>query len=75
MSSSSFLIHSQSFRTNIKSDSFSELILLSYCCLIIQYMKLLFENTFVIFDRFIMGQSLCSSKLKTIQEIKFLHRA
>ena len=31
---------------------FSELILSSYCCLIIQYMEFLFEKTFVIFDRF-----------------------
>ena len=50
MSSSSFLVHSQSFRTNFKSDNFSELILSNYCCLIIQHMEFLFEKTFAIFD-------------------------
>ena len=51
MSSSSFLIHLQSFRTNFKLDNFSELILLNYFCLIIEYMEFLFEKTFVIFNR------------------------
>ena len=51
MRSTSFLIHSQSFRTSSRSDNISELILLSYSCLIIQYMKFLFGKTFLIFDR------------------------
>ena len=51
MSSGSFLIHLQFFRTNFKADNFSELALLNYCCLIIQYMEFLFDKIFVIFDR------------------------
>ena len=48
MSLSSFLIHSQ---LQLKSDKFSELILLNYWCLIIQYIEYWFEKTFAIFDR------------------------
>ena len=44
MSSSSFLVHSQSFQTNFKSDNFSEQILLNYCCLVVQYIEFLFEK-------------------------------
>ena len=36
----------------LKSDNFSEPILLNYCSLILQYMKFLFEKTFFVFDRF-----------------------
>ena len=35
----------------LKVENFLELILLNYCCLIMQYMEVLFEKTFVIFDR------------------------
>ena len=48
MSSSSFLVHPKS---SIEVN-FSELVLLNYCCVIIQYMKFLLEKTFVICDRF-----------------------
>ena len=51
MSSSSFLVHLQSFRTNFKSENFSEIVLLNYCYLIIQDKEFLFEKTFFIFDR------------------------
>ena len=51
MSSISFLVDKQYLRTNFKSDSFSEINLLNYCRLIIQYMEFLFEKNFAIFDR------------------------
>ena len=35
----------------LKLEKFLELILLNYCCLIMQCMEVLFEKTFVIFDR------------------------
>ena len=35
----------------LKLDNFSELILSSFCSLIVQYMEFLFEKTFAIFDR------------------------
>ena len=51
MSSISFLVDKQYLRTNFKSDNFSEINLLNYCRLIIQYMEFLFEKNFAIFDR------------------------
>ena len=42
LNSSSFLVH-----LVLKSDNFSELILLNYCCLIIQYMEFFFEKTLI----------------------------
>ena len=51
MSSISFLVDKQYLRTNFKSDNFSEINLLNYCHLIIQYMEFLFEKNFAIFDR------------------------
>ena len=51
MSSSPFLVYSQSFWTNFKSDNISELILLNYYFLIMHYIEFLFEKSFVILDK------------------------
>ena len=79
MKKQAFLVHLESFRTNFKSDNSSELILLNYFCLIIQYIYFLLEKKFVIFDRLSINNFKVQAEvcvvLKTIQKLKFPHGA